>query len=502
MSIRLRLALWYGCLFALVLLLITLLTYIFHVRGHYDDRDRALITSVSHLIVEADTMPEGPHLAEGRGGLEVGFRLYGPDGQLRERSPGIEALPPIDPQVVIAAPAGPPFDALAQLAPLAPVDVPADGAFGLLTTAEQRWRVYVQPLKRGGTQAGYLEALTPLGRLDSSIQTYRVLVLALGLIGLAAALLGGWAIASMALRPIARMTTTAGGIAHSRDLSQRLVTPQHRDELGRLAVTFNEMLTSIQAAYLAQQRFVSDASHELRAPLTAIQGNLELLRRHPEMSSADRNESLAEAEREAGRLTRLVADLLALARADAGVTLQCRPVDLDMVVLDAFRTARPLARGQQLSLEPFEPAQVLGDEDRLKQLVLILLDNALKYTPVGGQVTLGLQQSDEQVEITVRDTGVGIGAEDVPHVFDRFYRADPARSRDPGGTGLGLAIARWIAQQHAGDVMLSSTPGQGTMVVVQLPTLATNPTQSQQSVDTRSSEDNLTVAQSSRFHQP
>jgi signal transduction histidine kinase len=502
MSIRLRLALWYGCLFALVLLLMTVLTYIFHVRGHYDDRDQALITSVSHLMVEAETMPEGPHLAEGRGGLEVGFRLYSPDGLLRERSPGVEALPPIDPQGVIAAPASSPFDALAQLAPLPPVDVPADGAFGLLTAAEQRWRVYVQPIQRDGALVGYLEALTPLGRLDSSIQSYRVLVLALGLIGLAAALLGGWAIASMALRPIARMATTAGGIAHSRDLSQRIAMPHHQDELGRLAGTFNEMLTSIEAAYRAQQRFVSDASHELRAPLTAIQGNLELLRRHPEMSSTDRDESLAEAEREAGRLTRLVADLLALARADAGIALQRRPVDLDMVVLDAFRTARPLASGQEVSLDPFEPAQVLGDEDRLKQLVLILLDNALKYTPVGGQVTLGLQQHNQQVEISVRDTGVGIAAEDLPHVFDRFYRADPARSRDPGGTGLGLAIASWIARQHAGEVMISSTPGQGTTVVIQLPTRGTQPVQIQQSMGTSFSEDTLAAAQSSRSHQP
>jgi signal transduction histidine kinase len=306
----------------------------------------------------------------------------------------------------------------------------------------------------------------------------------------------------MALRPIAGFSSTSGDIAHSRDLSQRIVVPHHRDELGRLAATFNEMLTSIQAAYMAQQRFVSDASHELRAPLTAIQGNLELLRRHPEMSPTDRDESLAEAEREAGRLTRLVADLLALARADAGITLQRRPVDLDMVVLDAFRTARPLAHGQELSLEPFEPAQVLGDEDRLKQLVLILLDNALKYTPVGGQVILSLQQRDQQVEIIVRDTGVGIAAEDLPHVFDRFYRADPARSRDPGGTGLGLAIASWIARQHDGDVVVSSSSGQGTTVVVQLPTLRAHPVQTHLSLGTNSAGDSQRAAQSSGFHQP
>ena len=168
------------------------------------------------------------------------------------------------------------------------------------------------------------------------------------------------------------------------------------------------------------------------------------------MPAADRDEALDEAEREAGRLTRLVADLLALARADAGVTLQRRLVALDEVVLDAFRTARQLARGKELVLDPFEPAQVVGDEDRLKQLLLILLDNALKYTPAGGRVTLGLRHLPTAAELLVRDTGVGIGGEDLPHVFERFYRADPARNRDSGGTGLGLPIARWIAQQHGG----------------------------------------------------
>jgi two-component system, OmpR family, sensor kinase len=478
MSIRLRLAFWYGSLFALVLLLITLLSYSFHVRGHYDDRDQALVASAGHVIGEAASLTQGPHLVEGSGGLEIGFRIYDPSGMLRERTPGVETLPPIDPRMVLSTSAGPPYDALAGLAPaLADLDAPADGAFGLLSTSEQRWRVYVQPIRQVGEVTGYLEALTPLGRLDSSIQTYRALLLALGLVGLATALIGGWAIAGGALRPIARMIHTAGAISHSRDLSHRLPTPpRQHDELAQLAATFNEMLASIEAAYGAQQRFVSDASHELRAPLTAIQGNLELIRRHPEMTPAERDEALAEAEREAGRLTRLVADLLALARADAGVTLQRRLVDLDMIVLDTFRTARSLARGQELALDPFEPVQVLGDEDRLKQLVLILLDNALKYTPAGGQVTLGLRLRDQQVEITVRDTGVGIAAEELPHVFERFYRADPARSRDPGGTGLGLPIARWIARQHGGDVSLSSVPRQGTMVVVQLPPSSAEPT--------------------------
>ena len=488
MSIRLRLALWYGSLFALVLLLVTLLSYAFHVRGHYDDRDRALVTSAGHMVTEASAMVGGPHLVEGRGGLEIGFRLYDPDGILRERTAGMESLPPLDPRLVLAAPSDPPYDAIAQLSPpLMGTDEPVEGAFGLLVTPEQRWRVYVQPIHQGSATAGYLETLTPLGRLDASIAAYRTLLLALGVAGLATALLGGWAIAGGALRPIAHLTETAGTITHSRDLSHRIQMPQHHDELGRLAATFNEMLASIETAYQAQQRFVADASHELRAPLTAIQGNLELLRLHPNMLAADRDEALAEAERETNRLTRLVADLLALARADAGVALHRRAVALDEVVLDTFRTARTLATGQELVLEPFEPVQVVGDEDRLKQLVLILVDNALKYTPADARVLLGLRQLGTEAEVLVRDTGVGIGEDDLPHVFERFYRADPARNRDSGGTGLGLPIARWIARQHGGDVTLESTAGHGTTAIIRLPALASR------AVDAADVEDTTTI---------
>jgi two-component system, OmpR family, sensor kinase len=161
--------------------------------------------------------------------------------------------------------------------------------------------------------------------------------------------------------------------------------------------------------------------------------------------------------------------LLALARADAGVALAAQPVDLDAVVLESFSAARQLAQGQTLTLDPFEPAQVIGDADRLKQLVLILLDNAIKYTPPDGGVTVGLRRIDACAEIVVRDTGVGIAEADLPHVFDRFYRADPARSRDPGGTGLGLSIARWIVEQHGGTIEVASAPGRGTLVRTRLP---------------------------------
>jgi len=471
MSIRLRLAWYYGALFAVILLLVLLLGYAIHARGEYDDLDRTLVVSAGHADASAFISPQGPQLVQGKGDLEIALRLYSSNGVLQESMPGTEAIPRIDPRAVLRAPAGPAYDILVQLIPpflSSPVTLDPGGAFGLLTTPQQRWRVYVLPFHRGGN-VSYVEAMTPLGRLDASIQAFRILLPILGLTSLATALFGSWAIAGRALRPVARMTQAAQTITLSQDLAHRIEMPTHQDELGRLAQTFNEMLESIEAAYRAQQRFVSDASHELRAPLTAIQGNLELLSRHRSMPEAEREETLAEVTREANRLSRLVADLLALARADAGVSLKQRLLDLDVVVLDAFREARQLSQGQTLTLDPFETIQVIGDEDRLKQMVLILLDNALKYTPAHGHITLGLQCQEMGSKITVRDTGVGIPPEDLPHVFERFYRADPARGRDPGGTGLGLPIARWIVEQHGGKITLESQAGQGTVATVYLP---------------------------------
>ncbi|GAB4212279.1 MAG: hypothetical protein OHK0022_47920 [Roseiflexaceae bacterium] len=463
MSIRLRLALWYGGLFAAILTLVALLTYALHVRGHYDDRDRLLITSAGHML---GGMQAGGALPAGDT-LEVGLRWYNAQGQPEGDS---STAPLLDPRAVLAAPAGPAFDPLAGLAPpFDPAPAAPQSAFGLISDGGQRWRAYVTPQQRADGSSGYLVAFSPLGHLDASIAAFRSSVIALGVFGIAAALAGGWAIAGRALRPIAQLTEAARTIAEARDTSHRVATPPHQDELHHLAETFNTMLASLEESVRAQQRFVADASHELRAPLTAIQANLELLRRRGDLPATEQDELLGEVEREAGRLTRLVADLLALARADAGASIRRAPVDLDAVVLETFQTARPLAQGQRLSLEPFEPLQVAGDADRLRQLVLILLDNALKYTPVGGSVVLGLCEQEGQASIVVRDTGMGIAAADLPLVFERFYRADPVRSRNPSGTGLGLSIARWIVTQHGGTIALESAPGQGTTVTVRLP---------------------------------
>ncbi|KAB8146090.1 HAMP domain-containing histidine kinase [Chloroflexia bacterium SDU3-3] len=444
-----------------------LLTYALHVRGHYEERDQLLLTSAAHAASETGGHGAALHLGTGAGGLEVALRLYDASGELIEVSPGAGEPPPTDPRALLAAPSGPAFDWLAGLAPaLAPTDA-GEGSFGVVV-GEQRWRTYALPLHASGHTDAYLVAMAPLGRLDASMASFRLILAGLGGLGLLAAAAGSWAIAAQALRPIDAMVATARTITQARDLSHRIPEPPARDELRRLSQTFNAMLTSLEEASRTQQRFVADASHELRAPLTAIQGNLELLRRQA-VPPTERDEVLAEVEREAARLGRLVSDLLALARADAGQGIRHGPVDLDALTLEAFHTARAMARGQRLALDPFEPVQVAGDADRLRQLLLILLDNALKYTPPDGAVTLGLRQRGAHAELSVRDTGPGIADEDLPHVFERFYRADPARGRDPGGTGLGLAIARWIVEQHGGTIELRGAAGGGTLAMVRLP---------------------------------
>lgn len=316
MSLRLRLSLCYGILFALILPLMMVLSYAIHARGQYDALDRTLVVSADHVAAEATTLASGPNLVQEQGSLEVALRLYSAGGVWLESSPDGKSLPATEPLRVLRTPAGPAYDPVVQLVPplMGGVASSSTGAFGFLFTAEQRWRVYVLPVEHTGTVTSYVEALTPLGRLDAAMQEFRVILMIVALSSLALALGGSWIIAGRALRPVGKLVQIAQSIALSRDLSRRIEVPAHHDELTRLAMTFNEMLASLENASVMQQRFVSDASHEMRAPLTAIQGNLELLNRHPDMALDDRTEALVEITREGQRLTRLVTDLLVLAR--------------------------------------------------------------------------------------------------------------------------------------------------------------------------------------------
>ncbi|WP_018465598.1 sensor histidine kinase [Calidithermus timidus] len=469
MSIRLRLALWYGSTTALIVALVALLGWGAYVRGQYRLLDQVLLLSANHVAAGWRAAGNSYVLEADLSELEVAFRLYGPGGQLKRTSRQAPVLPLTDPIRALAQPPVPqrlwgvlPWWEEASM-------TPKGVTFGLIEAEGVRWRTLVRSLERDGEVLGYLEALTPLGNLDRSVRRLGLLLVALIVLSVLGVLGLSLALAAIGLRPIDRLNQAAQQIARSRDLSRRVEGSAGADELSRLATTFNQMLASLQEADSAQKRFVADASHELRAPLAAIQGNLELLRRYPHMPDAEREKTLQMAEREVVRLSRLVNDLLTLARNDAGLPLRESLVDLKAVAQEALTEARYLLKGQRLEAQSLEEGWVLGERDHLKQLVLILLDNAIKYTPEGGVVRLALQVQPKWICLTVSDTGIGIPAEDLPHIFERFYRADPARSRNKGGSGLGLSIARWIIEQHRGEVQVDSQAGKGTTVVVRLP---------------------------------
>ncbi len=329
--------------------------------------------------------------------------------------------------------------------------------------------------------------------VNDALKTLRNLLLALGALGVLIAVQVGWVIAGRSLRPIDSVTATASTIAESprttESLAARLPQPDGNDEVARLTRTFNRMLDRVESEFERRQRFVADASHELRTPLAAIRGNLDVLRlqlRHllsamPETSTGDAanraemGEGFADLDREAARMSRLLDDLLFLARSDApgtgngtGRAAPHAPVRLDEVAAETVRSAQGVAGGQRVTID-IEPVTVSGDRDQLAQLTWILLDNALGHTPEDAAISVMVAARDGQAVLVVADQGDGIPAADLPHIFDRFYRADTSRGRHSGGSGLGLAIASTIVAGHGGTIAVESVEGEGSTFTVRLP---------------------------------
>ena len=376
--------------------------------------------------------------------------------------------------------------------PLVPEDAAPSGDTRVVTTTwngDQMRAVHypVTVTDRSGTR-WYIGAVIVGERLNTMQETLgslrQVLMVASGL-GILLAMAGGWIMAGRALRPVDQVTAAAARIAAgdgtAASLAARLPVPPADDELARLSSTFNAMLDRLQASFRAQERFVADASHELRTPLTAIRGNVDVLSRQTRngarvLMSGDLAPALDDIRAESDRMRRLLDDLLLLARSDTGdgsrpfPITQSQRIRLDVIAGEGVRSAGSMSEGQVLELEAPRPVFVDGDPDRLRQLIMILLDNAIRHTPAGGHVRVAVAlAADGTARIAVRDEGEGIAAEHLPHVFERFYRADGARGRASGGTGLGLAIARAICRAHGGDIEVRSTPGQGSTFIATLP---------------------------------
>jgi len=306
-------------------------------------------------------------------------------GEVLASSHTSRLIPPVDPGDVLARPAGPAYDAIVRIAPPYTTIEHGIGAFGLAVGLDgARWRAYALPIGRQGAagEPAYVLTIASLRDIDESIATARRLVPLLALVGSLFILIARLVLANRALRPVAALTETAAGIARAHALGRRVPVGNRRDELGQMARTFNAMLDTIEQTYVAQQRFVADASHELRTPLTAVVANLDLLEHQPGLPSEEREEAVREASRETRRLVRLVSGLLSLARADAGATLLRDAVEFDRVVMEAVAEASRLEGPPNVDVDTLEPVCIDGERDQLKQLVIILLDNAVKFTLV------------------------------------------------------------------------------------------------------------------------
>jgi heavy metal sensor kinase len=311
----------------------------------------------------------------------------------------------------------------------------------------------------------------PLEGTELMLRRLREVLLWAAPLVLLIASLGGYWISRRALQPVDAITRAAQTIG-IENLSHRLDVPAAGDELARLSATWNGMLERLEAAVKRLSQFTADASHELRTPIALIRATAELTLRR-ERSAETYREALRHIVDDADRTTRLIEDLLLLARADAG--LPAWPLDrveLTPLVRDVCEQGQILAEERQLAISteaPEQPVFVDANDPALRRLLLLLVDNAVKYTPAGGHITLSVTLDSSGPTVTVRDTGIGIPDAALPHVFERFYRVDESRSREAGGAGLGLSIAQWIAQRHHASLEAESVEGRGSAFRVRFP---------------------------------
>jgi len=453
MSLRIRLTLLYTSLVGGILLLFGIVIYQLVSINLIDQIDELLAQTASDLIenmrlnavgeLDMDLAPE----------LELATNVY---VQLWERNTGLRF-------------ASASISHLREA--LAPLDrLPAEPVYRTTHVGETNLRVLSVPLSLGNRLVGALQVGASLAIVDATQRTLLTVLIIGTLISMGLAALAVLLTTYQALASLERVTNVALQITRADDLSRRIpYQGPPGDEIGQLIQAFNQTLSRLENLFNTQRRFVADVGHELRTPLTVIKGNVNLLRR---MGCAD-EESLGSIESEVDRLTRMIGDLLLLARVESGkMPLDNQIVEMDTLILEVLQQTRVLAQDSvQLQLGNIDQVLVCGDRDRLKQVMLNLIENAIKYTPAEGEVIVGLSKTEGQACITVSDTGPGIPPEDLPYIFERFFRAEKSRTRskDGKGFGLGLSIAYWIVRHHGGHIDVDSKIERGTTFCVWLP---------------------------------
>jgi len=339
-------------------------------------------------------------------------------------------------------------------------------------TNGQMVRVYSLPRFDNGRVYAIVQVGESLFSLSTTLRSVVIELLIIGIFVLLLSFIGSYWLAVRSFAPVKKMTSIARRIEVG-DLHERVPVPRTQDELQKLALTFNQMIERLEKSFAHQRRFVADASHELRTPVAAIRSMTDVtLASSAAVSPDEYRIVLHDVNIEAERLGHLISDLLLLARVDENkMPIEREVVRLDRLVTDVAATMELLATEKNITLlvNAGEPATVLGDEARLIQVIMNLVDNAINYTNVGGNILLEVHVKGDNVYINVSDTGIGIEPEHLEHVFERFYRVDPARSRAVGGTGLGLSIVDWVVRAHDGTISVVSKPGEGTTFTVQLP---------------------------------
>lgn len=472
MSLRTKLTIWYSAVLAMVLVLFSLGVYGIVTALMVQQVDSRLEQAIN--AVPSLAFSRRPQLIESNSGQqvvsfptldvfrasEVYVQVISPTGQMLGVSPNLVNAPfsnQLDPKafkLMAEAPAG---------------QLPAQIVEEVQHSNVPPIRVLTRPIVN---QDGRLLGLVQVGTSLESVKTAQwflfLTLLGLSMLGILFSAIIGAMLARRALRPVEQITQTAMAIYRAENLDQRVTVPKSNDEVGHLSQAFNEMLDRLQQLFTAQQRLVADVSHEMRTPLTVIRGNVDLMK----VFGCSDQESLDALTRESDRMTRLVNDLLLLSQADSGaLTMQFVEMDLSPLISDIKRSAQVLA-GSRLTINTTceEGLKLQADPDRLKQVLLNLVDNAIKHTPDGGTVRVEATRSyNNFIRVSISDTGIGIPEQDLPYVFERFYRVDKSRSRANGGAGLGLSIASSIVQAHNGRVVVSSKPGEGTTFDVYLP---------------------------------
>ena len=465
MTLRVRLTLWYGTALALILIIFSTVLYVMTARSLRDAVDQSLEETAAAavraleergflpLVDEGELMSQFPELAR----IDKFFQIFSPSGTITIRSPNVKQHEmPLSRQALEVAYSGHSLFASAKY----PKEPPL--------------RLISVPIVYRGSLLYIIQVSTTMDSVEHTLNRLLLVLLVSMPVALAVSLAGGWFMAGRALRPVDAITLAAQRIAEG-DLTQRLTAPASADEIGRLTNTFNNMIDRLEISFRQIRQFSSDASHELRTPLTVMRGETELALRRPR-ENEDYKAVMESNLEEIDRMTRIVDELLFLSRADMGeVKMEHLPVPLDSLIEDVQRQASLLGqeRNVQVALTSNVPAVVSGDELRLRELFLNLVDNAIKYSRSGGTVEMALTIEQGQARLSVTDHGIGIAEEDRPQIFDRFYRTDNARAHTKKGTGLGLAICSWIAESHHGHIEVQSQVGEGSTFTVWLPLVPT-----------------------------